>query len=430
MAVAGRPERRARAARAVRALSPRRPARRIWTYLLAERRTLRQGSGALVIGALAALVAGITLGSITSTLERLPGLIILIPAVLSMRGTIFGAMGARFGTATHAGLFEVTRERTGVLYQNVFVAIVMTLSSSLYLAVLAKLSAAAFGLASIRLLDLVTISVVGGVVDSAIILCLTVVLAVLSFRRGYDLDAVATPVITAVADMVTVPTLFLATFVVKVELLSTIVAWISIAMCLYATYLGIRTDLRLARRILLEMAAVVALTPLLDILAGTVLEARLDRFASFPGLLVLIPPFVANAGSLGGIYASRLSSKMQLGLVEPRAWPQPLAFLDGSLVVGFGLFISALTGAVGLGFSVASSKAYPGVVDMVLGTVVAGLLATTVAIGFSYYIAVLTSRFGLDPDNHSVPIITSIMDLAGIIIFVAVMIWFGVPLGG
>src|SRR6266542_2445598 len=117
---------------------PPRRARRLLAYFLAERRTLRQGSVALLIGASAAFVAGITLGSITETLQRLPGLIILIPAVLSMRGTIFGAMGARLATSTHAGLFEVTRERTGVLYQNAFAGAVQTMSSSLYLAALAK----------------------------------------------------------------------------------------------------------------------------------------------------------------------------------------------------------------------------------------------------------------------------------------------------
>jgi mgtE-like transporter len=418
-----------RARRAIRALSPRR-ARRLVSYLRAERRTLRQGSVALVIGAGAALVAGIALGSITGTLEDFPGLIILIPAVLSMRGTIFGAMGARLGTSTHAGLFEVTRERTGVLFQNVFVAIVLVLSSSLYLALLAKASAIAFGLASIPVLDLITISVVGGVIDSAFILALTVVLAVMSYRRGYDLDAVATPIITAAADMTSVPTLFLATFIVKVHWLSNGVAIAAIVICLFATIRGAITDLPLARRILLEMAAVVALTPLLDILAGTLVEARLERFIAFPGLLVLIPPFVANAGSLGGIYASRLTSKMQLGLVEARSWPQPLAFLDGSLVVGFGIGISALTGALGLGFAVVAGKGYPGAMAMVAGTLVAGLVATIIAIGFSYYIAVSTARFGLDPDNHSIPIITSIMDLVGVIVFVFAMTWFGVSLHG
>jgi mgtE-like transporter len=409
---------------------PRPPARRLWAYLRAERRTLRQGSVALVIGTVAALVAGVALASIAETLEKLPGLLILIPAVLSMRGTIFGAMGARLGTATHAGLFEVTRDRTGVLYQNVFVAVVLVLASSLYLALLAKVSAIAFGRPSISVLDFITITVVGGIIDSSIILLASVGLAVMSYRRGYDLDAVATPIITAGADMITVPALFLATLIVDVRWLSTAIAIASIVLCLYAILRGALTRLRLARRILLEMAAVVALTPLLDILAGTLVEAQKEKFFAFPALLVLVPAFVANAGSLGGIYASRLSSKMQLGLVESRAWPQPAAFLDASLVVAFGIGVSALAGALALGFAVVAGEAYPGAMAMVGGTVVAGLVATLIAIGFSYYVAVSTARFGLDPDNHSIPIITSILDLAGVIVFISVMAWFGVTLHG
>jgi len=69
---------------------PRR-ARSLWGYLRAERRTLRQGLVALVLSTLASFVAGLTLGSITGTLNLLPGLLVLIPASVGMRGTIFGA---------------------------------------------------------------------------------------------------------------------------------------------------------------------------------------------------------------------------------------------------------------------------------------------------------------------------------------------------
>src|ERR687891_1036850 len=101
---------------------------RLLDYVRSERRTLRHGFVALLLGALTSFVAGITLANITGTLRQLPGLLILIPAVLGMRGTIFGAMGARLGTSTHVGLFEVTAERTGVLYQNVYVAVMSTIS--------------------------------------------------------------------------------------------------------------------------------------------------------------------------------------------------------------------------------------------------------------------------------------------------------------
>ncbi len=261
------------------ALVPRR-ARRLLAALRAEQRTLRQGFFALLVGTATAFVAGIALGSITDTLEQLPGLIILIPAAIGMRGTIFGAMGARLGTSTHAGLFEVTLARRGVLYQNLFVATILTFSSTLFLAALARLSAAVFGLESISFLQFVTIAVVGGIIDSAVLLAATVGLSILSFRRGYDLDAVATPLITATADMVTIPVLFLAAQIAQVEIVNLVVAITMILACLFATIRGVLTDLPLARRVLIEMAAVVALTPILDVLAGTVVETRLDRFVA------------------------------------------------------------------------------------------------------------------------------------------------------
>jgi mgtE-like transporter len=94
-------------------------ARSIWATLRAERRTLRQGLVALTISTFAGFVAGLTLAHITGTLEELPGLIVLIPAAVGMKGTIFGAIGARLGTANVAGLLEPTLRRGGVLHRNV-----------------------------------------------------------------------------------------------------------------------------------------------------------------------------------------------------------------------------------------------------------------------------------------------------------------------
>ncbi len=269
---------------------------------------------------------------------------------------------------------------------------------------------------------------VGGIVDSAVILMLTVGLSVLSYRRRYDLDAVSTPVVTAAADMLTVPILYLATFLTRVAWLNATLAIICIALGLYAAIRGAVTDLPLARRAFLEMAGVIVLTPLLDILAGTVIEARLEQFAALPALLLLVPSFVASAGSLGGILSSRLSSKLQLGLISPSGLPQGLAYLDAALVVGFGIVVFVFTGALGFGYSALPDTAHPGAGTMIFGTLVAGVMATAIAIIVSYYIAIITTRFGLDPDNNSVPIITSVLDLSGVICFIIAFAIFGVAL--
>jgi mgtE-like transporter len=57
-------------------------------------------------------------------------------------------------------------------------------------------------------------------------------------------------------------------------------------------------------------------------------------------------------------------------------------------------------------------------------------MATAVGIVVSYYVAIGTTRFGWDPDNHSVPVITSVMDLTGTIAFLFALAIFGVALHG
>ena len=408
---------------------PRR-ARRLFGYWRAERRTLRQGLVALVLSTAASFVAGLTLAHITGTLSSLPGLLVLIPASVGMRGTIFGAIGARLGTATHSGMFEARLRRGGILAQNVEVSIITTFASSLWLAVLAKLVAAAFGQHTISLWDLVTISVVGGALGSVVILLVTIGLSLLSFRRGYDLDAVSTPMVTAIGDMATLPTLFLATFLTRIDALNAVVAGLCVAACLAATARAWTTDQAAVRRVVLEMVAVIALTPLLDIFAGALLEARRPGLEAMPGLLILIPPFVSQAGALGGILSSRLTSKLQLGVITPRGRPETPALVDATLVVGAGAVIFLLIGAVALWLSVLTGLAHPSASVMIGGTVLAGAFALPLTLIVGYYLAVVTSRFGLDPDNVGVPIITSVMDLAGVACVLSAMSLLGATVHG
>src|SRR5207245_5038631 len=120
-----------------------RAGRRVLRYWRADRRTIFQGWVPCTISSVGHLTAGLTLGAITHTLQLLPGLIVLVPAAIGMRGNIFGALGSRLGTAMHSGLFETTRRRDGMLYQNGFAVVVLSLSVSVLLGVLAKTVAVA-----------------------------------------------------------------------------------------------------------------------------------------------------------------------------------------------------------------------------------------------------------------------------------------------
>jgi mgtE-like transporter len=405
---------------------PRR-ARRLWAYWRAEQRTLRQGLVALALSTLAGFVAGLTLAHITGTLQELPGLIVLIPAAVGMKGTIFGAIGARLGTANVAGLLEPTLRPGTVLQRNVYVAVVTTFSSALWLAVLSVLASAAFGEPSISLWRLATVSIVGGAIGSALILMITLALSVLSYRRGWDLDSVSTPMVTALGDMTTLPSLFLATYLLRSDLVAVPAAVISIAVAVYAAVRSYTVADRVIRRIVVEMTAVILLTPILDILAGTLLRARQEQLVAVPVLLALIPPFVSQAGALGGIFTSRTASKLQIGVITARGLPEIPALVDASIVSALSIAVFATVGVVAYVLGVATDLVgMPSLPALVGGTVLAGLIVTPVTLVAGYYLAIGTFRFGLDPDDQSVPIITSVMDLAGVAVVLFVMTSLGV----
>jgi len=405
---------------------PRR-AQRLWAYWRAEQRTLRQGLVALALSTLAGFVAGLTLAHITGTLEELPGLIVLIPAAVGMKGTIFGAIGARLGTANVAGLLEPTLRPGGVLQRNVYVAVVTTFSSALWLAVLSVLASAAFGEPSISLWRLATISIVGGAIGSALILMITLTLSVLSYRRGWDLDSVSTPMVTALGDMTTLPSLFLATYLLRWDLVAVPAAVISIAVGVYAAIRSYTVADRVIRRIVVEMTAVILLTPILDILAGSLLRARQEELVAVPVLLALIPPFVSQAGALGGIFTSRTASKLQIGVITARGLPEYPALVDASIVSALSIAVFAMVGAVAYVLGAATDLVgMPSFPTLVAGTFLAGLIVTPITLVAGYYLAIGTFRFGLDPDDQSVPIITSLMDLAGVAVVLFVMTSLGV----
>jgi mgtE-like transporter len=399
---------------------------RIFAYWRAEQRTIAQGVVALLIATAGSLVAGIVLSGITGTLERLPGLLVLMPAAIATRGNIFGALASRLGTSIHSGLFVVNRDREGVLYQNLYAATVLTLAVSLAVAALAKILSVAFGVTTISIADLVVISILGGVLASVFVGVISVSLSVVAYRRGWDLDSVAAPLITASGDMFTVPALFLASFAVGFAGVTIVLSWTLAALAVGLTIWGLVYRRAVARRVIRESLPILLLAGTADSLAGLVVQSRLDEFAAFPALLMLIPPILGNAGGLGGMLSSRLASKLHLGAMTPRGFPEAAALLDFSIVLLIAALTFPLLGLAADAVAALLGLTSPGAVTMIGITVTAGMMVTFLAAFVAYYTAAATYRVGLDPDNHGLPMITSSIDLLGVVCIVLAVLAFGV----
>ena len=400
--------------------------RRFRALVRADPTGVRAGFVALLISSGGDLLAGLTLGSITGTLEALPGLLVLVPAAIGMRGNIFGALGSRLGTSIHSGTFRLSRRRDTIVGQNLAASIALSISISLALAFLAKAIAVGFGLENtISVADFVVISVIGGVLSSIVVLGITLGVAGLSVRRGWDLDNVSAPIVTAVGDMVTLPALFLATFLVQVPLVTPVIAVLCAVAGVVALVLALRSRLVLLQRIVRESVPILLLAGIVDIVAGLTIEKRFQSFLVYPALLVLVPPFLEDSGALGGILSARVATKLHLGTLEPSRRPLRAVGDDVLLIYVYAVPVFLLLGiSADIAAAVVGLKS-PGVLDMIALSMIAGLVATTFAVFIGYYGAVVSYRLGLDPDTHGIPAVTSTLDLLGALALILVIVALG-----
>lgn len=388
---------------------------RYWTQ---ERVSIRTGASALGVGLLATLIAGTVLGASRDDIVRLPGLLVLIPAAIGMRGSIFGALAARLGTGILTGEYQPELKRKTFFGRQLEATAILTVSTSVEAGLIAWLVARLIGLSAIPLLHLIAISLVGGLLSSIALVGVTIWLARSAYQRGWNMDDVGAPTITATGDLITLPALLLATSLVTVPVVASVIGIVGIAGAIAAAVIGWRKDEPTIRRIVRESLVVLTIAVTVDVLAGTVMETRADQLVAVPVLLVLIPPFVATCGSLGGMLASRFSSKLHLGLLDPRGWPSSAAGLDISLTFLLGFLAFTGVGTVGWLAAIVAGLSPPSLASLVALALTGGVLATFLIAVVAYTSATVSFRFGLDPDNHGIPIVTAAMDLLGILCLV------------
>ena len=382
---------------------------------------------ALVVGVVAASAGGLVLASAEGILTDLPGLLLLVPGAIALRGNVFGAVGSRLGTAVHTGTFRLSARVDGVVGQNMLGAAALSLVLSAALGVLARGTAVVFGIApTMTLADFVVISTLGGLLASVAIGVVTVGLAAGSVRFGWDLDNVMAPLVSTLGDLATVPALVVAAMLANRAGLTDAVGLGVLATALAVLVVAWQTPLDEVRRIVRQSIPVLAVAGVLDLVAGVTVEKRLDDLLAAEALLVLLPAFLGTAGALGGILSSRLSTHFHLGLDDARPLPSRSSLREARSVGLIAVPVFVLCAALAQGASVVTGQTTPGLGNLLLVVLMAGAVATGLVVLVAYYTTMAAFRFGLDPDTYGIPMVLSVLDLIGAFTLVLAMLAVGV----
>jgi mgtE-like transporter len=375
---------------------------------------VRQSLVALGLNSSTSLIAGAFLGAITGTLARYPGLLVLVPAAIGLRGNIFGAFGNRLSTSIHTGSFRWSTRREAVLGQNVLAAMLLTMGMSLALAVVAKTVAVGMGLSdSIDLLSMSTVSIAGGVLGSVVVLGAALALTGGAVRYGWDLDNVTAPLVSTLGDVLTLPALYLATLLLGIAVVTPTVGSVLVVASLVFLVAGWQSSTEGLRRIVRESVPILFVAGCVSAGAGIVLEKSFSRFDALPALLVLVPAHLSSSGALGGILSGRLSSKLFLGMVEPSGTPNREARHDITLILLLAVPVYVFNGFGAHWVARALGQASPGLGQMIAVSLIAGALAVLFVVAVAYYGTVAAYRTGVDPDTYGIPVVSSSVDFVG-----------------
>lgn len=173
------------------------------------------------------------------------------------------------------------------------------------------------------------------------------------------------------------------------------------------------------QHIVRTMIPLLAALSVLQLVSGSVLEGYEATLLRYPALLVLVPVQIGTAGNLASIMCSRLTTQLYLGTYEPtlsnpgvRANVVAVFALAATVFSAVGVAAWALGAVLGGGLDLGRVLA----ISLGSGMLLAVLVVTTsiVAVEASY-------RVGLNPDDTTIPIVTNVCDVVGVVILFGVV---------
>ena len=169
-----------------------------------------------------------------------------------------------------------------------------------------------------------------------------------------------------------------------------------------------------------------AMFPLLVVLSvvevgsGLVLDTFEEQLIRYPSLLILVPVMIGTAGNLGSILAARLSTAFHLGTLSFDPADDELAG-NAVATVALAATVFPLVGAGAWVLSLATGGAKLFVGTVVAVALLSGLVLAVLAVAVTLVATYAAYRFGLDPDDVVIPVVTNVCDVLGVLILLGVV---------
>ncbi len=176
----------------------------------------REALPILIIALGGGLFAGLVLEGMLESVDRFPGLLVMVPVFLATRGNVYGALGGRISSGLHQGLINPKFERNERLINAVIASFINGIGISIVIGFISWGALNLLGRDSALLTELVGIMLIAGVLTSFVMIGGLLLLIFTGYKLGYDPDNLVGPIVTTLGDIFGMAFLFLSVVVIEV----------------------------------------------------------------------------------------------------------------------------------------------------------------------------------------------------------------------
>ncbi len=173
----------------------------------------REMMAAEIVSMTGGIFAGSLLAIFIDKIFIIPGLFIILPGFLEMRGNLSGSLSGRLSTYLHLGTLQPYLRKGKILTENTIATFLLVLLLSFVLGLFALLTI--YFIFHTIVLEVLYIALLAGIISNMIEIPLTIAATFFIFRKGHDPSNVIGPYITTAGDILGIVSLLAAIMILK-----------------------------------------------------------------------------------------------------------------------------------------------------------------------------------------------------------------------
>ena len=363
----------------------------------------------LIVSLVIGFFGGTFLGKYLDRIRRdYPGLLVILPGMMGLRGNVFSSMASRFSTMLYLGELKPSVKDRKVL-ENVVIAMLLSLIPVTLLWAIGVIRGVRY-----HAIEILFIVIGSTILVSLILGYFTAGITILAFRRDVDPDSLAAPLVASMGDLLTIPTL--VGFILLLER-NSMEFWalngFSVLMLFFLLAFS-RVGPSKFKEYKQLFTTITALA-MLSLVSGFTLERFSGLIASSVILGFAYPSILSSFGNYGSIIAAKTSTKLNLGEIRGYLSREPFeeifALLLTTPIIGllinlFSLAIAYLLLREEPRFAFELALTYP-------------FMALFIML-YAYSISYVLFQHNIDPDSVAIPLIANNSDIFGTIYVVLI----------